>query len=33
VIHGTDPKAWLKEVKRRIGEGIDFAAAAIGSES
>jgi len=27
VIHGTDPRAWLKEVRQRIGEGIDFAAA------
>ena len=27
VIHGTNPKAWLKEVSQRIGEKIDFAAA------
>ena len=27
VIHGTNPRAWLKEVRQRIGEGIDFAAA------
>jgi hypothetical protein len=27
VIHGTNPKAWLKEVRQRIGEKIDFAAA------
>ncbi len=26
VIHGTNPRAWLKEVRQRIGEGIDFAA-------
>jgi hypothetical protein len=28
VIHGTNPKAWLKEVRQRVGEGIDFAAMA-----
>ena len=28
VIHGTNPKAWLKEVRQRVGEKIDFAAAA-----
>ena len=28
VIHGTNPRAWLKEVRQRMGEGIDFAAAA-----
>jgi hypothetical protein len=27
VIHGTNPRAWLKEVRERVGEGIDFAAA------
>jgi hypothetical protein len=27
VIHGTNPRVWLKEVRRRLGEGIDFAAA------
>ncbi len=26
VIHGTNPRAWLKEVRQRVGEGIDFAA-------
>ena len=26
VIHGTNPRAWLKEVRQRIGEKIDFAA-------
>jgi len=26
VIHGTNPRAWLKEARQRIGEGIDFAA-------
>jgi hypothetical protein len=26
-IHGTNPRAWLKEVRQRAGEGIDFAAA------
>jgi hypothetical protein len=25
VIHGTNPRAWLKEVRQRIGERIDFA--------
>ena len=27
VIHGTNPRGWLKEVRQRAGEGIDFAAA------
>ena len=27
VIHGTNPRAWLKEVRQRVGEGMDFAAA------
>ncbi len=27
VIHGTNPRAWLKEVRQRIGERIDFAGA------
>jgi hypothetical protein len=27
VIHGTNPRAWLEEIKQRIGERIDFAAA------
>ena len=27
VIHGTNPRSWLKEVGQRVGEGIDFAAA------
>jgi hypothetical protein len=27
VIHGTNPRVWLKEVRQRVGEGIDFAAA------
>jgi hypothetical protein len=27
VIHGANPRAWLKEVRKRAGEGIDFAAA------
>ena len=27
VIHGTNPRAWLKEVRQRVGERIDFAAA------
>lgn len=26
VIHGTNPRAWLKEMRRWVGEGIDFAA-------
>src|SRR5271157_2489509 len=26
VIHGTNPRVWLKEVRQRTGEGIDFAA-------
>ena len=25
VIHGTKPKAWLKEMRQRLGEKIDFA--------
>ncbi len=24
VIHGSNPGAWLKEIRRRMGEGIDF---------
>ncbi len=28
VIHGTNPRAWLKEVKLRIGENVDLAAIA-----
>jgi hypothetical protein len=28
VIHGTSPRAWLKEVRQLVGEGIDFAAMA-----
>jgi hypothetical protein len=27
VIHGTNSRAWLKEVRQRVGEGIDFATA------
>ena len=27
VIHGSNPRAWLKEVQQRIGERADFAAA------
>ena len=27
VIHGTNPRVWLREVRQRIGEQIDFAAA------
>jgi hypothetical protein len=27
VIHGTNPRAWLKEVRQRAGERIDFAVA------
>jgi hypothetical protein len=26
VVHGTNPRAWLKKVRQRAGEGIDFAA-------
>ena len=26
VIHGSNPRAWLKEVRQRIGERVDFAA-------
>ena len=26
VIHGTNPRTWLKEMRRWVGEGIDFAA-------
>jgi hypothetical protein len=28
VVHGTNPGAWLKEVKLRIGESVDLAAIA-----
>lgn len=24
VIHGTNPRVWLKEVRQRIGEKVDF---------
>jgi len=24
VIHGTNPRVWLKEVRQHVGEGIDF---------
>ena len=27
VIHGSNPRAWLKEIRRRMGEGIDFTSA------
>ena len=27
VIHGTNPRAWLKEVRQRMGEGIEYTAA------
>ena len=27
VIHGANPRVWLKEIRQRAGEGIDFAAA------
>ena len=27
VVHGTNPRAWLKEVRQRIGETVDFGAA------
>jgi hypothetical protein len=27
VIHGTNPRVWLKEVRQRLGEGIDLASA------
>ena len=26
VIHGTNPRAWLKEIRQRVGEDVDFAA-------
>ena len=29
VIHGSKPKAWLQEVRQRIGERSDFAAATV----
>jgi hypothetical protein len=25
VIHGTNPRAWLKELRQHLGEKIDFA--------
>ena len=27
VIHGTNPRGWLREVRQRVGEAVDFAAA------
>jgi hypothetical protein len=27
VIHGIDPRAWLKEMRQRLGEKVDFASA------
>ena len=27
VIHGTNPRAWLKEIQQRVGEKIDFSLA------
>jgi hypothetical protein len=27
VIHGSNPKAWLKEVRQRVGEKVDFTSA------
>jgi hypothetical protein len=27
VIHGANPRAWLKEIRQRLGERIDFASA------
>ena len=27
MIHGSNPRAWLQEIRRRIGERSDFAAA------
>jgi len=27
VIHGTNPRAWLKEVRQYVGEAVDFATA------
>jgi len=32
VVHGTNPRAWLKEVRQRVGERIDHAAAVDSSE-
>ena len=29
VIHGTNPRVWLKELRQRIGEKIDFAPATV----
>ena len=29
VIHGTNPRAWLKEVRQRLGEKIDYTAAVV----
>jgi hypothetical protein len=29
VVHGTNPSAWLKELRLRVGERIDFAAAMV----
>jgi hypothetical protein len=29
VVHGTDPRAWLKEMRKRLGEKVDFASVAV----
>jgi len=29
VIHGSNPKAWLKEIRQRVGEKVDFASATV----
>ena len=30
VIHGANPRAWLKEMRQRLGEKMDFASAVAG---
>jgi len=30
LIHGSDPRAWLKELKLRLGESLDYAEASVG---
>jgi len=30
VIHGTNPRAWLQEVRQRLGERMDFTSSVAG---
>jgi hypothetical protein len=29
IIHGMNPRAWLKEMRQRLGEKVDFASAVV----